>query len=163
MLAALACLLAKEGRRVVYLPDYRGLLRNPFWYLCSALKLAFANDEKSLHYLGESETTDELGAFCRRACPDSSCSSSWTKRMRSTTRQTDPMTDTAMARKGMPALSSKISAGHLKVSSSSANYQGAKGDELRQAQEGANGGLRRAERGMSFRTLGVQDIGDGID
>lgn len=44
MLAALACLLTKDGRRVVYLPDCRSMLRGPEWYLRSALLLAFADD-----------------------------------------------------------------------------------------------------------------------
>ncbi|KAF8450160.1 hypothetical protein BGX38DRAFT_511381 [Terfezia claveryi] len=41
LLAALTCVLRKEGMRVVYLPDCRGLLDNPFQYLRHALRLAF--------------------------------------------------------------------------------------------------------------------------
>jgi hypothetical protein len=43
MLAALACLLIKEGKRVVFLPDCRGMLENHGRYLTSALLLCFGD------------------------------------------------------------------------------------------------------------------------
>lgn len=41
ILAALACLLAREGKRVVYVPDCRQMLNAPLLYLKSALLCAF--------------------------------------------------------------------------------------------------------------------------
>jgi len=41
MLAALTCLLLKEGQKVVYIPDCRGLPRDAFGYLRHSLRLAF--------------------------------------------------------------------------------------------------------------------------
>ena len=43
MLAALACLLIRQGRRVVYLPDCRTLLDNMLGYVKAALLLAFGD------------------------------------------------------------------------------------------------------------------------
>ena len=43
MLAALACLLIRQGRRVVYLPDCRTLLDNMLGYVKVALLLAFGD------------------------------------------------------------------------------------------------------------------------
>ena len=43
ILAALACLLVRQGARVVYLPDCRAMLLDPLIYLQTALIFAFLN------------------------------------------------------------------------------------------------------------------------
>jgi hypothetical protein len=48
ILMALACLLVRQGHRVVYFPDCLQMLRDPLTYLRTALFFAFAASEFSL-------------------------------------------------------------------------------------------------------------------
>jgi len=43
ILAALACLLYRQGKRVVFIPDCRAMLINPLLYIKCALLCTFAN------------------------------------------------------------------------------------------------------------------------
>lgn len=65
MLAALACLLARQGEQVVYLPDCFAMLRNPLKYLQVALSFAI-RDAPSRDQIYRCETVDALALFCEQ-------------------------------------------------------------------------------------------------
>ncbi|KAF8430900.1 hypothetical protein BGX38DRAFT_1230439 [Terfezia claveryi] len=67
LLAAITCLLIKEGHKVVYLPDCRSLLKNTFGYLRSALRLTFHKDMERAVFLDNCETLQHLEKFCDAA------------------------------------------------------------------------------------------------
>jgi hypothetical protein len=136
MLAALACALNKAGRHVVYLPDCRGLLKSPFGYLRSALQLTFADVKECRQYLDNSETLSDLTSFCQSAAP--------AFRLFFIMDQANALDHLESERKEkidskkkreVRNLLDNISSRHLKLASSSANYQGGLGDQDRQTQE----------------------------
>jgi hypothetical protein len=63
MLAALACLLIRQGERVVYLPDCFAMLPDPLKYLQVALLFAI-RDASSREQIDRCETLDALASFC---------------------------------------------------------------------------------------------------
>jgi hypothetical protein len=65
ILAALACLLVRLGKQVVYIPDCCRMLRAPFAYLQAAFLFAFADSEDSELVL-QCETVDALINFSQR-------------------------------------------------------------------------------------------------
>jgi len=68
ILAALACLLRKQKRRVVYMPDTRAMLRFPFRHMHSALLLAYADDAAATEVLRtECTSLSDLIAFAERS------------------------------------------------------------------------------------------------
>lgn len=66
ILAALACLLARSGHHVVFLPDAREMLANKFSYLQTALLCAFTDPSLSSIRAGirSCQTIDDLENFC---------------------------------------------------------------------------------------------------
>lgn len=67
LLAALACLLIKEDKRVVYLPDCRAMLEDFGGYLTSSLLLCFANSgARQLEVKACGEDVQRLIGFCKR-------------------------------------------------------------------------------------------------
>ncbi|KAF8539196.1 hypothetical protein BDD12DRAFT_633437, partial [Trichophaea hybrida] len=63
LLAALACLLNKEGAKVVYLPDCREMMGDTCEYLRSALRLTFTGNERHDAFLADCNDTSELVKF----------------------------------------------------------------------------------------------------
>jgi hypothetical protein len=72
ILAALACLLARHERHVVFLPDVREMLADPFEYLKTALLCSFSSpssSSSSRHLLRSCQTLDHLETFCSNNAP----------------------------------------------------------------------------------------------
>lgn len=67
LLAALACLLARKGKRVVYVPDCRQMLKAPLIYLKSALLCAFPDPPSFRDRIAirACSSVRELSEFCR--------------------------------------------------------------------------------------------------
>lgn len=63
ILAALACLLVRQGERVVYLPDCFAMLRDPLEYLRVALLFAI-RDASSREQIHNCKTVNDLASFC---------------------------------------------------------------------------------------------------
>jgi energy-coupling factor transporter ATP-binding protein EcfA2 len=137
LLAALACALFKAGRHVVYLPDCRGLLKSPFCYLRSALQLTFANVQECRQYLDNSKTLDDLAQFCYAAAPSRRLFFIIDQANALDPHQSYQMDKNDNEKKqGVRNLLDDISSEHLKLASSSANYQGGLGEKDKQTQEG---------------------------
>jgi hypothetical protein len=64
IVAALACLLIREGLKVVFLPDCRGLVESFTTYFRSALLLTFVKEPALQQKILRCRTTQELIAFC---------------------------------------------------------------------------------------------------
>ena len=65
ILAALACLLVKEGKRVVYLPDARILAAMMVAYTQAALQLTYADDEELFQRIQGFSSTAAIYEFVR--------------------------------------------------------------------------------------------------
>jgi hypothetical protein len=63
LLAALACKLMREERRVVYLPNCFDLIDDPVAYIQNALLLAWSQDEQIFSELSQYTTKEELAGF----------------------------------------------------------------------------------------------------
>ena len=144
MLAALCCLLRRNGKRVVFLPDCRAMLRDTFKYLQAALRLTFIDHPQAYQYLCASTTTDHLIDFCYKASNEI--------RLLFVIDQVnalDPQDDaedrySSAQKMSVRALLDRITSTHLKLASSSGNYQHGLHDTLRQTGEkrlGVYGGL----------------------
>ena len=67
ILAALACLLVRRGKQVVYIPDCRAWLFDPLRYLQNALVFAFLISKPSfLEEVLDCENLESLANFCTR-------------------------------------------------------------------------------------------------
>ena len=66
LLAAMVCLLMRNGRKVVYLPDCRAMLQYPVRYFSSALVLTFASDPIIQQQAAALETDDQIIRFCNQ-------------------------------------------------------------------------------------------------
>lgn len=66
ILAALACLLYRQGKRVVFIPDCRAMLIEPLVYIKCALLCTFANPslKEEREWIRACASVSELGAFC---------------------------------------------------------------------------------------------------
>ncbi|KAL1916623.1 uncharacterized protein VTP21DRAFT_5327 [Calcarisporiella thermophila] len=64
ILAAMACLLFQQGKRVVYLPDCRAMAQNFLRYLKEALLLTFGDSESYQLEILKCDTTEKINAFC---------------------------------------------------------------------------------------------------
>ena len=64
LLAALACCLTRNGKAVLFLPDCRSMLRNPFRYIQKALCLTFVKSPGQLNLLQNCKSVDDLIEFC---------------------------------------------------------------------------------------------------
>jgi hypothetical protein len=165
MLAALCCLLTRKGKRVVFLPDCHAMLRDAFRYLQAALKLTFINHPQAYRYLCASTTTDHLVNFCYRASNEG--------RLLFVIDQVnalDPQDDaedrySSTQKMNVRELLDKITSVHLRLASSSGNYQHGLEDTLRQTGEkhlGVYGGLTKvrppdnAELGAQRTTYSLQ-------
>jgi len=62
--AALACLLVRQGARVVYLPDCRAMLLDDLVYLKTALIFAFLDSAAHLEDIQRCEDVESLAEFC---------------------------------------------------------------------------------------------------
>ncbi|KAF0541712.1 hypothetical protein F8M41_005199 [Gigaspora margarita] len=65
ILAAIACFLLRNGRRVVYLPDCRKLAVDPVEYIKSALFLTYVDDDTKTNEINACESFDQIIKFCR--------------------------------------------------------------------------------------------------
>ena len=135
MLAALACLLNKEAFRVVYLPDCREMLGDVFVYLHSALHLTFMGSVEHLEYLSDCNTTSELLDFCLKV--SSEIRLFFIIDQVNALDPTDEATDRfpPERKREVRSILDSITAMHLKLSSSSGNYQHALHDTYRQTGE----------------------------
>jgi len=137
ILAALTCLLMKEGHRVVYLPDCRALALDLFGYLQFALVLAYhgASETQAREYLERCQTIEQLTTFCVKASAD--------HRLLLIIDQAnalDPQDEaidgiTLEAKRDARSLLDKITARHLKLASATANYQHGVADQYKQTGE----------------------------
>jgi len=64
ILAALACLIVRQGARVVYLPDCRAMLLDPLVYFQTALIFAFLNSAGHLEDIQRCEDVESLAEIC---------------------------------------------------------------------------------------------------
>lgn len=136
MLAALVCLLRKQGKKVVYLPDCRAMLRIPFEYTRMALLMALHDDARSVETL-------------RTKCNDLSDLASFSKMISYQERlyfiidqlnALDPQPESTdrndSAKKAeVRNFLDEISAFHLRITSSSGNYQHGVHDKARSTGE----------------------------
>lgn len=65
ILAAMACLLLREEKRVVFLPDCRKLAVENIDYIKHALFLTYAHDETKLREIGACNNLDQIKKFCK--------------------------------------------------------------------------------------------------
>ncbi|RHZ66308.1 hypothetical protein Glove_308g2 [Diversispora epigaea] len=65
ILAAIACFLLRNGKRVVYLPDCRKLAVDPIEYIQSALFLTYVDDDANINKINACESFDQIIKFCR--------------------------------------------------------------------------------------------------
>ena len=135
MLAALVCLLSKEGKKVVYLPDCRALLRHPFRYLQLALLRTFHDDPEASNSLMHYNTEDGLVLFCDTVAED--------VRLYFIIDQLNALDvqDGAMDHNNNSKKASvrntldKITMLHLRICSSTGNYMNSRHDSTRQTGE----------------------------
>jgi len=135
LLAALTCLLIKQGHKVVYLPDCRVMLRNPFGYLQFALRFAFHNQEERATFLDNAKSLEDLEKFCHASAAE--------ERLLFIIDQAnalDPQDEnddrlSLDVKRQTRTLLDKITAEHLKLASSSGNYKHALHDRYRQTGE----------------------------
>lgn len=66
LLAAMVCLLMRKGRKVVYLPDCKAMLRDPVDYFRSALLLTYAAQPTVQAQVVELLTIEDVIFFCKR-------------------------------------------------------------------------------------------------
>ncbi|RUS12847.1 hypothetical protein BC937DRAFT_86882, partial [Endogone sp. FLAS-F59071] len=64
ILAAMTCLLLRQGKRVVYLPDCRAMLTHFLNYIKSGLLLAFGDSESHQLKIQKCISEDEISLFC---------------------------------------------------------------------------------------------------
>jgi len=145
LLAALACLLMREGRIVVYVPDCSELLADPKEYFRTALEFAYDSREHARSQLKglRREEVDELVAlerlkhFCRLAATPS-------KQALFIVDQANALDDETILgsqqfsndkKKQVRTLLDASTASHLKLESSTANYKHAWGNSRRQTSE----------------------------
>ncbi|KAF8430466.1 hypothetical protein BGX38DRAFT_397572 [Terfezia claveryi] len=120
ILAALTCLLMKEGHRVVYIPDCRALLHDLFGYLQFALVLAYyrVSDIEARKYLEQCQTIEHLTTFCVQTSSDHRLPF-----MVKTLDSVDEAVDhiTLEAKRNARNLLDRITARHLKLASATAH------------------------------------------
>jgi hypothetical protein len=144
LLAALACLLMREGKVVVYIPDCSELLANPRDYFRTALQLAYHSNElfrSHLKGLG-CEKVDELvalqhlKAFCRMVATEDDPALFIVDQANALDNETTLSYRFSNDKKEqVRTLLDQSSSTHLKLSSSTANYKHAWTDLLRQTSE----------------------------
>jgi hypothetical protein len=127
VLAALACPLVRKKERVVYLPDCRAMFQEPLEYLRNALLFAFADSSSSdyCERIYECEDVEALANFCKNhkrgglyfivnqlnaLDPEPKG-------------EDDVSDDTKFS---LSNLLRRISAGHISITSASANHKSAK-------------------------------------
>ena len=66
LLAALVCYLSVTGYRVVYIPDCRACLENPFGYVQAAMALCWAGSPSLLAEIMALKTRDDISRFFAR-------------------------------------------------------------------------------------------------
>jgi hypothetical protein len=64
ILAAIACLLLRYGKRVAYLPDCRELAADPIDYIKSALFLTYVDDDAKINKIDACKNFDQIIEFC---------------------------------------------------------------------------------------------------
>jgi energy-coupling factor transporter ATP-binding protein EcfA2 len=135
LLAALACILHKEGRKVVFLPDCREMMGNVFGYLRSALRLAFTGDTRRDAFLAGCKDTQGLLDFCSAA--SSEVHLLFIVDQVNALDPTDDSLDrfSLEMKRNVRTLLDTITSDHMKISSSSGNYVHAFHDIHRQTGE----------------------------
>ena len=126
ILAALACLLTRLGKRVVYLPDCRQMVVDPVSYIRNALLCSFSDSSLSsqstrndIKLLG---SDDEILRFCRGL---SNMPMYFIVDQLNALEQEDANEDnvTNSAKSALSQLLGKMYLGHFSITSASANYR----------------------------------------
>jgi energy-coupling factor transporter ATP-binding protein EcfA2 len=135
LLAALACVLNKEGVKVIYLPDCREMMGDAFEYLRSALRLAFTRSTQRDAFLARCKDTQGLLDFCSSA--SSEVRLLFIVDQVNSLDPTDETTDRFRLemKRNVRTILDTITAKHMKISSSSGNYLHALHDIHRQTGE----------------------------
>jgi hypothetical protein len=127
ILAALACLLVRKKERIVYLPDCRAMLQEPLEYLRNALLFTFA-DSSSIDYrerIYECEDIEALAAFCKNYKRGGLCFIvDQLNALDPEPKGEDDVSDDMKF--SLSKLLQRISAGHVSITSASANHKSAK-------------------------------------
>jgi energy-coupling factor transporter ATP-binding protein EcfA2 len=124
MLAALACLLIRQGERVIYLPDCFAMLRDPLEYLRVAVLFAI-RDASSREQIYGCETVDALASFCVRYKTSRLCFIvDQLNALDPDPHGRDVSTDTAKS--ALLSILQRISDPHVYITSASANHQSAR-------------------------------------
>ncbi|KAF8417640.1 hypothetical protein EV426DRAFT_622182 [Tirmania nivea] len=123
LLAALTCLLIKEGHKVVYLPDCRALLRDPFSYIRGALRLTFHDHTQRATFLDDCETLQQLERFCYEASSEFRLLFIIDQANALYPEEEGADQFSLTAKHNTRTLLDKITSQHLKLESSSGNYQ----------------------------------------
>lgn len=136
LLAALTCVLRKEGVRVVYLPDCRALLDNPFRYLRHALRLAFFEQQEIQAFFLACEKIEQLVEFCNNAASAHQHILFIIDQVNALDPQDEARDRYSNETKRLArTLLENITSEHLKLSSSTGNYMHAAYDTHRQTNE----------------------------
>ncbi|KAA8906952.1 hypothetical protein FN846DRAFT_918946 [Sphaerosporella brunnea] len=136
LLAALVCWLTKTGRSVVYLPDCRAMLQNTFTYIQKALRLTFFQHEEHRNYIQDCTKITELIDFCEKLADGEITLYFVIDQLNAL----DPQDETGdrydNAKKAdVRDILEMMSAHHLRISSSSANYLHGHQDRVRASGE----------------------------
>jgi hypothetical protein len=127
MLAALACLLIKEGKRVVFLPDCRALLEDHGRYLTSALLLCFGDSpEEQWEVDGCEQDPDALRKLSRQLSRQGVQLYFIIDQYNAFDSEEENKDDIGNARKTRVAeWLNEVTSGHCTIKSASANYKAA--------------------------------------
>ena len=127
ILAALACLLVRKKEPVVYLPDCRAMLREPLEYLRHALLFAFVDSSSSGYRerIYECEDIEALAGFCKNYKRGGLCFI--VDQLNALDPELKGEDDISDQRKyELHELLQRILAGHVLITSASANHKSAK-------------------------------------
>ena len=135
MLAALACVLVRNGKKVAYLPDCRALVKAPLHRLQFALKFAFHSQPDIQGLIQQTKNLDDVYQLCRAIAGQhiiyfliDQCNA-----LDFMDSSTDRIAETSKG--AVRTVLDSITQHHFKISSATANYQHGAGDRLRVTSE----------------------------
>ncbi|KAI5781032.1 hypothetical protein DFH27DRAFT_656850 [Peziza echinospora] len=137
LIAALACVLTRSGRKVAFLPDCRALVKAPLHGLLFALKFAFHGHPQELEELEAITSLEEIYQFCLKVAEErehrvyfliDQCNA-----LDYMPQSGDRVAESSKA--VVRTLLEKITKHHFKISSATANYLHGAADRLRSSSE----------------------------
>ncbi|KIM82083.1 hypothetical protein PILCRDRAFT_484362 [Piloderma croceum F 1598] len=150
ILAALACLLVRNHQRVVYIPDCRAMLSRPLVYLRNAFLFAFADPQSEYRKgIWECQHVEALGDFCEKYEYEGGRLCFIMDQLNALDPEPkgqDNVTDKQKSAIG--SLLQRMAAGHVEITSASANHKTAKHMERKDTGEqkiALLGGMTKAE------------------